>query len=112
MLNQAYAAVQQIQSQISNIHSISQLKKIFKNKQVGLSIKISSPTVWILDWDLSNNTIAGTLELRLEPILSINSEIIKLHERSFLFQDPKPNSLFSIESRLIEFVRKSVNNID
>ena len=112
MLTQAYAALQQIQSQISNIHSIQQLKIFLKKHKIGLSIRISSPTVWILDWDVVNNTISGTLELRLEPKFAIGKEIVYMNESSFLLQDPNPNSLVSIEERLIEFIRISVNNFD
>ena len=112
MLTQAYAAVQQIQSQISDIHSIQQLKKILKRCKLELSLRISSPTVWILDWDVANNTLAGTLELRLEPTMAIGNEIIKMHERSFLMQEPNFNSLASMEARVIEFIKKSIENID
>jgi hypothetical protein len=112
MLNQAYTAIEQFQRQISDIHSIQQLKVFLKKHKIGLSIRISSPTVWILDWNVTNNTLSGTLELRLEPTLSINNENIPMVERSFLLQEPKPNSLIVMEKRLIEFIRKSVKNFD
>lgn len=112
MLNQSYTAIEQFQRQFSNIYSIQHLKIFLKNSKLGLSIRISSPTVWILDWDLLNDTIVGTLELRLEPSLAIGNEIITMHERSFLMQEPKFNSLADMEARMIEFIKKSVENID
>lgn len=112
MLTQAYTAIEQFQRQISDIQSIQELKFFLKSSKLDLSIKISSPTVWILDWDVPNDTIAGTLEVRLEPTLAVGNEIVKMHERSFLFQDSKANSLISLESRLIDFIRKSIENID
>ena len=112
MLTQAYTAIEQFQRQISDTHSIQELKTLIKVSKLRLSIKISSPTVWILDWDVSNDTIAGTLEVRLEPTLAVGNEIVKMHEQSFLFQDSKANSLVSMEKRLIEFIRKSIENID
>lgn len=112
MLSQSYTAIKQFQRDISDIHSIQKLKSFLEPSKLGLSIKISSPTVWILDWDVSNDTISGTLELQLEPTLSVGDKLLQMHRRSFLFQDPKPSSLVSIEARLIEFLRDSLKNID
>lgn len=112
MLTQAYTAIEQLQRQFSDIHSIQELKNFLKKSQLGLSIRISSPTVWILEWDLLNDLAAGTLELRLEPTLAIGNESITMHESSFLMQEPNFNSLASIEARLIEFIKKSVKIID
>ena len=112
MLIREYNAFRRFERQFSDIHSIQRLKAYLKANMMGLSLKISSPTVWILDWDVSNDTVSGTLELRIEPILTIREEIIPLGETSFWMQDPQENSLVSMETRLIEFIRQAVKNFD
>ena len=111
MLTQSYAAAQQFQSKFSDIHSIQELKSLLRSSKLGLSIKISSPTVWILDWDVSNDTVSGTLELRLEPSLRIGNEVIQMHERSFRMQGPGDDTLADMETSLLEFIRDSINAI-
>ena len=112
MLSPAYAAAQQIQSQISNINTLKGLKFLLSKNKASILIRISSPTIWVLDWDISNNTISGTLELRLDPTLRIGDEIIQTSERSFMIQDPKDKTLFSVEDQLIEMIRKSIESIN
>ena len=111
MLTRSYAAVKQFQRKFSDIHSIQELKALLKHSKLGLSIRISSPTVWILDWNVSNDTISGTLELRLEPTLRMGNELLKMHERSFRMQGPGDDTLSDMETSLIEFIRYSINTI-
>ena len=111
MLTRSYAAFEQFQRKFSDIHSIQEIKSLLRSSQVGLSIKISSPMVWILDWDVSNDTISGTLELRLEPTLRIGNELLKMHERSFRMQSPGDDTLADMETSLIEFIRHSIGTI-
>lgn len=111
MLTQSYAAFEQFQRKFSDIHSIQELKSLLISSKLGLSIRISSPTVWILDWDVSHDTISGTLELRLEPTLRIGKETIQMHERSFRMQGPGDDTLTEMEASLLEFIRHSVNTI-
>jgi len=112
MLTQAYTATQQLQRQFSDIHSIDQLKALLKKLDLKLSLNISSATVWILDWDVSNGTLSGTLDIKIEPIFSIGEEILKMHQRSFLLQEPNAKGLISLEKQLIEFIREGLKNLD
>jgi len=111
MLTQSYAAAKQFQSKFSDIHSIQDLKFLLRSSKLELSIRISSPTVWILDWDVSNDTFSGTLELRLEPTLKIGDKTIQMHERSFRVQGPGDDTLADMEISLIEFIKHSINTI-
>ena len=111
MLTQAYAAIEQFQRQNSNINTIHEIKSFLKSCDIDLSVKISSPTVWVLNWDVNKDCFSGTLELRLEPTLNIGKEVFQMHERSFLLQDPNPNSVDSLELRLVNFIKCSIENI-
>jgi hypothetical protein len=111
MLTRSYAAAGQFQRKFSDIHSIQELKALLKHSKLGLSIRISSPTVWILDWDVSNDTVSGTLELRLEPTLRIGDKLLQMHERSFRIQGPGDDTLADMENSLLDFIRHSINTI-
>ena len=112
MLTQAYTATQQLKRQFSDIHSIDQLKSLLKKLNLNLSLNISSATVWILDWDVSSGTLSGTLDLKIEPTFSVGDDILKMHQRSFLMQEPNSEGLISLEKQLIEFIRKNLQNLD
>jgi hypothetical protein len=112
MLTQAYTAMQQLKRQFSDIHSIDQLKALLEKLHLKLSINISSATVWILDWDVSGDEISGTLDLKIEPTFSVGDEILKIHQRSFLLQEPNAKGLVSLEKQLIEFIREDIKNMD
>lgn len=112
MLTQAYTAMQQLKRQFSDIHSIDQLKALLEKLHLKLSLNISSATVWILDWDVSSDEISGTLDLKIEPTFSVGDEILKMHQRSFLLQEPNSKGLVSLEKQLIEFIRKNLQNMD
>ena len=111
MLTQAYTATQQLKRQFSDIHSLDQLKALLKKLHLKLSLNISSATVWILDWDVSSDTFSGTLDLKIEPTFSVGDEILKMHQHSFLLQEPNSKDLISLEKQLIEFIRKNLQNI-
>ena len=112
MLTQAYTATQQLKRQFSDIHSIDQLKILLKKLNLKLSLNISSATVWILDWDVSSDEISGTLSLSLETTFTFGDESLKMHQRSFLLQEPNYKDLISLEKQLIEFIRKNLQNLD
>ena len=100
MLNPAYAAIKQFQSQISDINTIQGLKSNLSHSKLELLLKISSPTVWVLDWGLGNNTVSGTLELRLEPELLIGKEVVQMRATSFRLEDPNAHSFASLDERV------------
>ena len=112
MLTQEYNALRRFERQFSDIQSIHRLKSYLKANMLELSLKVSSPTVWILDWDVLSDAVSGTLELRIEPILTLSGQKVPLQESSFRMQDPKPNSLVSIEKKLIGFIRNAFVKIN
>jgi len=72
MLNTSYAAVQQFQSQISSIKTVKSLKDFSSSLGLSISVQITSSSVWILNWDLTNKMVSGTLDLGIKPILETN----------------------------------------
>ena len=110
MLTQAYAAAQQIQSQISTINTLTDLKSLLSPHMASLSLRISSPTIWMVDWDIADNSVSGTLELRVEPRLLIGEKVFSMKDTSFRLQDPNC-SLFKIEQQLIGVIKQFVEDI-
>ena len=111
MLSQSYAAVRQFQSQISTINKLQDLKPVLSPYNASLSIQISSPTIWVLDWNVCDNSVSGTLDLRLEPKLLVSEKEFLMRDTSFRLQDPSPNSLASLEERLMGVIKQFVENI-
>lgn len=76
MLNTSYAVLQQIQRQFSNIPNLEEAKRFLKNHSTDLVVQISSATVWVLEWNVSKETISGTIELSLHPQLKKDEDLI------------------------------------
>jgi len=110
MLTQAYAAVQQIQSQISTINRLQELKALLKPHKASLFLRISSPTLWVLEWDICESSVSGTLELRLDARLLIREKEFLMRETPFRLEDPN-YSLLSLEARLIGVIKQFVEDI-
>jgi hypothetical protein len=111
MLTQAYSVVRQIQSQISDINTLQDLKSLLRPHKASLTIQIDSPTLWMLDWDLSDNSVSGTLELNVGFNLIIGEKSFPKKGSSFRLQDPNPNSLVRLEARLIGVIKQFVEDI-
>ena len=112
MLKPSYNAIKQFQRQISTIHTLEDLKTLFRTSKVSLSIRISSPTIWVLDWDVLGNSVSGTLEVRLEPTIIMGKESFVMQETSFILQDPTPNRIGSLETRLMGLIKQLVAALD
>ena len=108
MLKPSYNAIKQFQRQISTIHTLEELKILFRASKVSLSIRISSPTIWVLDWDVLGNSVSGTLEVRLEPTMRMGKDTFVMQESSFLLNDPHPHRIKILETRLMEQIKQLV----
>ena len=111
MLSSSYAAVEQFESQIFDINTLKELKTLLKLSKIMLSIHLISPTIWMLDWDVVQGCFSGTLELRLEPQLTVGQDIISMRPTTFRLEDPSPTSILSLEGKLIGLVKQSIESI-
>ena len=111
MLSSSYAAIEQFKSQIFNITTLQDLKVLLTTSKIALSIQLTSPTIWMLDWDVVQGCFSGTLEIRLVPKLTIGQDIIFMRSTTFRLEDPSPTSLLSLEGHLIGLVKQSIESI-
>ena len=112
MLNPSYAAIKQFQSQKSCIYSINQLKTLLRCIGISMSVRVESPTVWNLSWDILEDTLSGTLEVRVQPRLFVGSEIFEApYGITLRLEEPLPFPMTELESRLIDLIKQSVETI-
>ena len=112
MLNSSYAAVQQFQSQISSVHSFQELNKLAKALEISVSVQISSATVWIAILDLTQENLSGTLEISIQPKLSIKSDVFEARcSNTFRLEIPNQKSLRFFEFRVLDFMKQSILSI-
>ena len=103
MLNASYAAIQQFQSQISSVQNFRELNKLANVLEISVSVQISSATVWIALLDLTQENLGGTLEISIQPKLSIKSDVFEARSpKTFRLELPNQKSLRFFESRLLD----------
>ena len=112
MLKPSYAAIKQFQSQKTFIKTIPQLKALLRRLDLSITLQIESPTVWKLSWDLLENTIAGTLEVRIQPCLISGTESFEArHFTTLRLEEPEGLSLSTMEGKLLAIIKDSLETI-
>lgn len=112
MLNSSYAAVQQFQSQISSVQSFQELNKLARSLEISVSVQIASATVWIAILDLTKENIGGTLEISIQPKLSIKSDVFETRgSNTFRLELPNQKSLRFFESKILDLMKQSILSI-
>ena len=112
MLASSYAAVQQFQSQIFSAKNFQELKKLSMSLGISVSTQISSSTVWIAYYDLTRKNLHGTIEIAIQPKLSIKSDVFETrHPRTFRLETPTPITWGSLEYRFLDLMKQSILSI-
>lgn len=111
MLSTSYAAIAQFQRKISKTQTFQELKALL-HPYTNLSIRITSSSFWDLEWDLFNQGILGTLEIKLQPLLLLGDKIIPMQEIPFRIEDPHLNSLGGLEKRLFHLIKEAVETFE
>ena len=112
MLKPSYAAIQQFQSQKNSIKTICELKTLLRRLDLAITLQIESPTVWKLSWDLLQDTIAGTLEVRIHPCLTSGTDLFEARYFTTLrLEEPIGLPLADLEGQLIDIIKDSLETI-
>jgi hypothetical protein len=112
MLNSSYAAIQQFQSQISSVQNFRELNKLAKALKISVSVQISSATVWIAILGLTQRNLGGTIEIGIQPKLSIKSDVFEARgPKTFRLEIPNQKSLRFFESKILDFMKQSILSI-
>jgi len=112
MLNSSYAAIQQFQSQISSVQNFRELNKLAKALEISVSIQITSATVWVAILGLTQKNLCGTIEIGIQPKLSIKSDVFEaMSTKTFRLELPNPKSLWFLESKFLDLMKQSILSI-
>ena len=106
MLNQAYTAVRQTQEKNFPNPEFLAIKKRFKQQSLHIEVEIASCSVWAFNWNLSQNSISGMLNLEVRPKL-VDSKGNVMHEqrssRRFRVEEPLISKEL-LQERFFEFL--------
>ena len=75
MLKQSYDALRLFQNKFSEKHNIREIKALFGDPKLDLTIHFESNLPWSLAWDLSSNSLTGSCKITISPKLVINGEL-------------------------------------
>ena len=112
MLKPSYAAIKQFQSQKNSTKNLQELKALLQHLNLAITLQIESPTVWKLSWDLLEDTVAGTLEIRIQPCLLNGSDILEArHFTTLRLEEPVGLALADMEEKLLAIIKDSLETI-
>ena len=104
MLQSAYDAVRQFQTNFSKCTTIQEVQGLAKSLDVRFSVEITSSTVWLLNWNLSSNKFSGSLEIGLKPTISCNGKSFSVSSQTMRIESPEV-SWSEIELKILEHLR-------
>jgi hypothetical protein len=112
MLKPSYAAIKQFQSQKFSIKTLQSLKTLLQQLDLSMTLQIESPTIWKLSWDLLEDTVAGTIEVRIQPCLLSGTDIFKArHFTTLRLEEPVGIALSALEVKLLDIIKDSIETI-
>lgn len=109
MLNPSYT-IQKFSENFSKITNIQEIKPLATSIDVTFSAEISSSTVWILDWDMTNDNLSGTLEIFLAPKLIANGIEFTVPSRTFRIESTDL-SLADLEKQFLAALKASIQKL-
>ena len=111
MLSPAYVALKEFQSKISSVKNFQELKSILNEVNLSMIIQLASSSVWILDWDVSKNSISGVMEIGLNPKIISGIEVFELGSRTLRLENPNLISLTAFEGRVLQLMKEIIEKM-
>ena len=108
MLNSAYDALRQFQTNFSEKNTISEITTLFSDPKVDLTIHFESNLHWSLAWDVASNSLTGSCKITIFPKLVINGE---LYEAPFRHDLVMPPSFGGLESAFLRTLREAIASV-
>ena len=73
-------------------------------------LHVASPTVWVLDWDVLNEKVSGTMELSLTHTIKRCGKAIEKHTGAYTLrvEEPKFFGVDDLEKRLIKTLQSAI----
>ena len=105
MLNPAYDALRQFQNKFSEKQTISEIKALFSDPKVDLTIHFESNLPISFAWDVASNSLTGSCKITIFPKLVINGE---LYEAPFRHDLVMPPSFDGLETAFMRSLKESL----
>lgn len=112
MLDKSYAAMQQIQRQISQLRTFEEFKRLFLFNEIDLVLQIGSSTFWQLDWNPAKETLSGVLDVRIYPKIMMNQKTYEARNPINLrLEDPREITISQFQDCLMTHIKQSITSI-
>lgn len=108
MLNPAYQALLRIQSKISRIRTLEEIKILMQEEASRPKVKISPSAVWTLDLKALDQTAVGILELGFCPILTRGYERSEDHPHLLKVEEINALGLFALQEAFIKMLQAAL----
>ena len=109
MLNPAYDALRLFQNKFSKKHTIIEIKALFGDPKLDLTIHFESNLPWSLAWDVASNSLTGSCKITVFPKLVINGE---LYEAPFKHDFKLPvNGFAGLEAAFLKTLGESIGSV-
>ncbi len=90
-LYRAISSSQYFFSQNQKNNEFQTIKNLFEAQNLHFEVEFSSASIWVLTWNISNNTFSGVLDLSIRPRLVDQNGVVQ-HEqrypRTFRVEEP------------------------
>jgi len=108
MLNPAYQALLRIQSKISTIRTLEELKILMQEEASNPKVKVSPSAIWTLDLRALNQTAKSILEIGFRPLLTQGYDYTE--EQSYLLKVEEVNALglFALQEAFIKTLQAAL----
>lgn len=111
MLNPAYVALKEFQSQFSSVKNFQELKTTLNKLNLSMIVQLVSSSVWILDWDISGDSISGVVELGLRPKIISGKDIFEFGSRTLRLESPNLMPLTVFEGRFLQLMKEIIQKM-
>ena len=107
MLNPAYQALLRIQSKISTIRTLEEIKALMQEEASNPKVRVSPSAIWTLDLKALDQTVTTALELGFRPILTKGEpqkdqpHLIKVEEMNAL-------GLFAMQEAFVKILQSAL----
>jgi hypothetical protein len=107
MLNPAYQALLRIQSKISTIRTLEEIKALMQEEASRPTIQLSPKAIWTLDLKALEQTATTALELGFCPILT-KGEPLEQHPHLLKVEERNALGLFALQEAFVKILQSEL----
>ena len=108
MLNPAYQALLRIQSKISTIRTLEEIKILMQEEASTPKVKVSPSAIWTLDLRALNQTATSILDLGFRPILTQGYDCTEDSPHLLKVEEINALGLFALQEAFIKTLQSAL----